>query len=68
MPRFIVVPKLHGRATTYEVIDTDAGKPYRFRLGHLDCEHTAETVAEILNEHRSDYTAKLAAKDQAAAF
>lgn len=68
MSRFIVVPKLHGRTSTFEVIDTDATKPYRYRLGHLDCEQAAQAVAKILNEHRADYTAALAALDDAGAF
>lgn len=68
MARFIVIPKFHGRTTTYEVIDQDAARDYRFRLGHHDDEHTAKAVAQILNEHRADYTAALTALDKASAF
>jgi len=63
MARFIVVPKLHGRTTTHEVIDTDANTVSRYRLGHLDDELAANAVAKILNEHRADYTKALAAAD-----
>lgn len=68
MARFIVVPKFHGRVTTYEIIDTDANTQYRFRLGHLDDENAAKAVTAVLNEHRAAYTAALAKADQAEAF
>lgn len=68
MARFIVVPKMHGRVTTYEVIDTDANKDFRFRLGHHDDQNTALAVAGILNENRADYTAILARLDNESPF
>ena len=65
MARFIVVPKPHGRTTTYEVIDQDANRHNRWRLGHLGCEQAANAVAKVLNDNRADYTAALAEFDGA---
>ena len=45
MARFIVVPKVHnGRHTSYEIIDTDAAKPHRARLGYVDDVHGYDFV------------------------
>lgn len=68
MERFIVVPKVHGRSTSYEVIDRNADKPYRHRLGYVDDEHAARAVAEVLNGAAAVYTATLAALDQDSPF
>ena len=69
MARFIVVPKVHnGRHTSYEIIDTDAAKPHRARLGYVDDVHAASAVAAVLNEHRRTYTETLAALDASEPF
>lgn len=70
MSAFIVVPKVNGggRSVSYEIIDTAASDKGRHRLGFIDDEHLAQSVACVLNGAEKVFRTHLAALDSDSPF